>query len=133
MYINIITGKSLIRLESTLQHTSHELLYIAIVLGITHISTLVNTLLSCIINDNNCALVCGSPQPPANGRFEKYINFRNNLTVTYQCNDGYHPSAPMNAVCTPSGDWVPVPKDHSCTLVECMLAIITFIHDKCHY
>ena len=45
--------------------------------------------------------------------------------MTFQCNEGYVPSAVMTAICNEYGMWVPAPEKHNCTFVEGMKSGLT--------
>ena len=60
---------------------------------------------------------CGVPSPPVNGFLGNIAHTREGATVTFQCSDGYVPSAVMTSTCTSTRLWAPTPENHTCTLV----------------
>ena len=63
--------------------------------------------------------------PPTNGYLGDYSHTREGATVTYQCNDGYRPSAVFVSTCTDAALWIPAPDQHNCTFVTGITIIIT--------
>ena len=60
---------------------------------------------------------CGDPLPPNNGNLGSYANTREGTSVSFKCDEGFRPSAPMVATCMRNAMWHPAPQDHNCTLV----------------
>ena len=60
---------------------------------------------------------CGNPVPPNDGYLGDYSHTREGATVTFQCNNGYRPSAVMISICTSTALWIPAPEILNCTLI----------------
>ena len=60
---------------------------------------------------------CGDPLPPNNGSIRSYTNTREGTSITFECDEGFLPSAPMNSTCMGNAMWYPAPQDHNCTLI----------------
>lgn len=55
--------------------------------------------------------------PPMIGVLGSYLHTTEGANVTFQCRDGYVPSAIMTSTCTSNASWTPAPQEHNCTLV----------------
>ena len=60
---------------------------------------------------------CGDPDSPINGELGHIPHTREEAVITYWCSNGYRPSTVMNSTCTNNGSWLPLPRQHTCTLV----------------
>ena len=60
---------------------------------------------------------CDNPVPPNDGYLGDYSHTREGATVTFQCNNGYRPSAVMISICTSTALWIPAPEILNCTLI----------------
>ena len=61
---------------------------------------------------------CGRPGTPVNGHLGDFYNTIEGTNITFQCNEGYTPSAVEATTCTASALWEPNPANHICILVE---------------
>ena len=61
---------------------------------------------------------CGSPDPPVYGELSYISHTREGAIITFWCSSGFRPSTVMNSTCTNNGSWFPLPRQHTCTLVE---------------
>ena len=57
---------------------------------------------------------CLPPRPPANGSVAEYLHTRVGAIITYQCDDGFRPTATMTSICTNTTRWVPTPEQLNC-------------------
>ena len=62
--------------------------------------------------------------PPTDGSLGSYPHTREGASVTYQCDDGYRPSAIFTSICESTARWTPAPEDHVCTFVIGMIQLI---------
>ncbi len=53
-----------------------------------------------------------------NGYLGNYSHTRETAIVSYQCSDGFRPSAIMTSKCTNTGRWIPSPENLNCTFIE---------------
>ena len=60
---------------------------------------------------------CGAPENPTNGTASNYPHTREGAISNYQCDEGFRPSQLFYSTCTGSGEWIPSPELHVCTLV----------------
>lgn len=65
--------------------------------------------------DVACLVNCSDPIPPTDGMIMSYSDTRLGANITYSCNTGHRPTAPVNSICTVSAMWIPLP---ICTFVE---------------
>ena len=65
-----------------------------------------------------CILVnCGVPGTPTNGSVNDHPHTRVGISITYQCNEGFRPSAVFTSVCDSSAQWIPDPATLICEFV----------------
>ena len=57
---------------------------------------------------------CGVPDSPINGTLGNYSNTEVGATVSFRCNEGFHPPDVRVSVCSDQGLWTPFPQEHNC-------------------
>ena len=66
------------------------------------------------------------PGAPLNGRLGDFYLTNEGTNITFQCNEGYTPSAVETTTCAANALWEPNPADHVCILVVGMLNIVSY-------
>ncbi len=66
---------------------------------------------------------CFDPIPPINGSIDPYNVTTEGATISFQCDDGYVPTALIASICNRSlSEWTPPPQLHNCSLLQGNLA-----------
>ena len=62
-----------------------------------------------------------------NGYLGNYSHTRETAVVSYQCSDGFRPSAVMTSICSDSERWIPSPENLNCTLIEGIIFMLIIV------
>ena len=64
-----------------------------------------------------CIVDCGIPRAPMNSTIINYSGTKVGDIVTFECDEGYRPSAKINGTCQMDSMWDPSPEIYNCTLI----------------